>query len=93
MYKMNKYFVEFLGTMFLMFVILVTGNWAAIGAALAIAALLGGAISGGAFNPAVAITLYASGKIPKSDVLPYVIVEILGALAGFYVYKKFVNKA
>ena len=90
---MNKYFVEFLGTMFLMFVILVTGNWAAIGAALAIAALLGGAISGGAFNPAVAITLYASGKIPKSDVLPYVIVEILGALAGFYVYKKFVNKA
>jgi glycerol uptake facilitator-like aquaporin len=93
MYKMNKYFVEFLGTMLLMVVILVTGNWAAIGAALAIIALIGGPISGGAFNPAVAISLYASGKIPKSDVLPYVIVEILGALAGFYAYKKFVKKA
>ena len=90
---MNKYLVEFLGTMFIMFVIFATGHWAAIGAALAIAALLGGAISGGAYNPAVAISLYAAGKLPKSDVMPYVIVEILGALAAFYVYKTFVNKA
>ena len=87
---MNKYIIEFLGTMFLMFVILTTGNWLAIGAALGIAVLLGGAISGGAFNPAVAISLYAAGKLPKSDVLPYVIVEILGALAAFYVYKNYV---
>jgi glycerol uptake facilitator-like aquaporin len=48
---MQKYIVEFLGTMFLMFVIFTTGNWLAIGAALAIAVLLGGSISGGAFNP------------------------------------------
>ncbi len=90
---MNKYLVEFLGTMFLMFTIFATGNWLAIGAALAIAVLLGGAISGGAFNPAVAISLYAAGKLAKSDVIPYVIVEILGALAAFFAYKKFVNKA
>jgi aquaporin Z len=90
---MNKYIVEFLGTMFLMFVIFATGNWAAIGAALAIAIFLGGAISGGAFNPAVAISLYAAGKISKSDLLPYIIVQILGALAAFYLYKTFVNKS
>ncbi len=90
---MNKYLVEFLGTMFLMFTIFATGNWLAIGAALAIAVLLGGAVSGGAFNPAVAISLYAAGKLAKSDVIPYVIVEILGALAAFYAYKTFVNKA
>jgi aquaporin Z len=90
---MNKYLVEFLGTMFLMYVILATGNWLAIGAALAVAALLGGKISGGAFNPAVAIALFASGKLPKSEVLPYTIAEILGALSAFYVYKKFVNTA
>jgi aquaporin Z len=90
---MNKYFVEFLGTMFLMFVIFATGHWAAIGAALAIAALLGGAISGGAYNPAVAVSLYAAGKLPKSDLMPYIVVEILGALAGFYAYKTFVNRA
>ena len=79
---MNKYIIEFLGTLFLMFVIFATGNWAAIGAALAIAVFLGGAISGGAFN-----------KIPKSDLLPYIIVQILGALAAFYLYKTFVNKS
>jgi aquaporin Z len=90
---MNKYLVEFLGTMFLVFVIFATSNWLAIGAALGVAVLLGGAISGGAFNPAVVISLYSAGKIPKSDVLPYIISEILGALAAFYAYKKFVNKA
>jgi aquaporin Z len=90
---MNKYLVEFLGTMFLMFVIFATGHWASIGAALAIAVLLGGAISGGAYNPAVAVSLYAAGKLPKSDVMPYVIVEILGALAAFYAYKTFINKS
>lgn len=90
---MNKYLVEFLGTMFLVYVILATGNWLAIGAALGIAVMLGGAISGGAFNPAVAISLYAADKLPKSDVLPYIIAEILGGLAAFYAYKKFVNKS
>ena len=90
---MDKYLVEFLGTMFLMFVILTTGNWLAIGAALGIAVLLGGPVSGAAFNPAVAISLYSAGKLDKPDLLPYIIVEILGALAGFYLYKNFVNKS
>jgi aquaporin Z len=87
---MNKYLVEFLGTMFLMYVILTTGNWIAIGSALAIAALLGGPISGGAFNPAVTISLYTAGKLQKADVLPYIIVEILGAISAYYLYIKFV---
>jgi aquaporin Z len=90
---MTKYLVEFLGTMLLVFVIFATGNWLAIGAALALAVYLGGAISGGAFNPAVAISLYSAGKIAKSDVVPYVIVEILGALAGFQAYKTLIVKA
>lgn len=90
---MNKYLVEFLGTMFLVYVIFATGNWFAIGAALGIAVFLGGPISSGAFNPAVAISLYAAGKLPQSDVLPYIIAQILGALAAFYAYKRFVNKA
>ena len=90
---LHKYIVEFLGTLFLVFVIFATGNYLAIGAALAVAVLLGGAISGGAFNPAVAVSLYAAGKLPQSDLIPYIIVEILGALGAFYAYKSFVNKA
>ena len=88
---MGPYLVEFLGTMLLVFVIFATNNFLAIGAALATGVFLGGQISGGAFNPAVAISLYASGKLEKSKLLPYIIVEILGGLAGFYAYKKFVS--
>ena len=89
---MNKYVVEFLGTMFLVFVIFATGNYLAIGAALAVGALLGGPISGGAFNPAVAVALHSAGKLSTPDLLPYIIVEILGGLAGFEAYKRIVNK-
>lgn len=85
---MHKYIVEFLGTFFLVFVIFLTGNWMAIGAALAIAVLLGGPTSGGMFNPAVAMAMFAAGKLPKMDVIPYIIVELLGGVAAFFVYQK-----
>lgn len=84
---MNKYLVEFLGTLFLVFIILATNNYLAIGAALAVAVLLGGAISGGAFNPAVAMALMASGKISSGDIIPYIVAEIAGALAAFELVK------
>lgn len=89
---MNKYIVEFLGTLFLVFVILATGNYLAIGAALAIAVLLGGAISGGAFNPAVAVVLLVSGKISSKDIIPYIVAEIAGALAAFQLVKVVLKK-
>jgi aquaporin Z len=89
---MNKYLVEFLGTMLLVFVILATGNWLAIGSALAIAILLGGSISGGMYNPAVSIALYSAGKLPKNEVLPYIIAQILGGLAAFFAFKNYVKK-
>ena len=90
---MNKYIVEFLGTLFLVFVIFATGNYLAIGAALAVAVLLGGAISGGAFNPAVAIALMYAGKLSRTDLIPYIVAQIAGALAGFELFKMVVNRS
>ena len=84
---MGPYIIEFLGTLFLVFIVLYTGNFLAIGAALALGVLLGGKISGGAFNPAVAIALYSAGKIDKIHLIPYIVVEVLGGLAGYYAYK------
>ena len=84
----NKYLVEFLGTLFLLYVILATGNAVAIGAALAIAILVGGAISGGNFNPAVSIMMVAAGKFPKSDLIPYILAEVAGGLAALELYKR-----
>jgi len=89
---MNKYLVEFLGTLFLVFVIFATGNYLAIGAALALAVMLGGTISGGAFNPAVAIAQMYAGQLARSDLIPYIVAQIAGALAGFELYKMVVNR-
>jgi aquaporin Z len=84
---MNKYIVESLGTLFLVFIILTTGNYLAIGAALAVAILIGGSISGGSFNPAVTLALFASGKLASSDIIPYIVAELAGGLAGFQLYR------
>ena len=89
---MQKYFVEFLGTMFLVFVIFATGNYLAIGAALAIGILLGGPTSGAAYNPAVTIALMYAGRLPRADVIPYIVAQVAGALAGFEAFKMVVNR-
>ncbi len=89
---MNKYLVEFLGTLFLVFVIFSTGNYLAIGAALAVAIMLGGAISGGAFNPAVTIALMHAGRLSRSDVIPYIVAQVAGGVAGVELFRMIVNR-
>jgi aquaporin Z len=88
MSPVQKYFVEFLGTALLVFVILKTGNYLAIGAALAVAVFIGGSISGGAFNPAVAIALMASGKISGLEIIPYIVAEVSGGLFAYELAKR-----
>ena len=46
-----------------------------------------GHISGGHFNPAVTFGLWAGGRFPTIDVLPYVVAQVLGGLlAGFVLF-------
>ncbi len=47
-----------------------------------------GHISGGHFNPAVSFGLWAGGRFPLNDLLPYVVAQVLGAaLAGFVLFQ------
>ena len=85
---MHKYVVEFFGTMVLLFTIITTGNPLAIGAALSIIIYLGGPISGGDYNPAVTIMLVLSGKMPKEDLIPYIIAQVAAAIVVFFVYQR-----
>ena len=85
---MNKYLVEFLGTMFFLYVILATGSAIPIGLALAVAIMVGGKISGGKYNPAVSIMMVAAGKLPKSDLVPYIIAQVAGGLAALELFKR-----
>lgn len=41
-----------------------------------------GPISGGHFNPAVSIGLWAGGRFPASQLLPYIVVQVLGAIVA-----------
>jgi aquaporin Z len=41
-----------------------------------------GHISGCHLNPAVSIGLYAGGRFPAKDVLPYIVAQVLGGLVG-----------
>jgi aquaporin Z len=41
-----------------------------------------GHISGGHFNPAVTVGLFAARRIPASDLLPYIVAQVIGGIAG-----------
>ena len=85
---MNKYLVEFLGTLFFLYVILATGQPLAIGAALAVAIIVGGPISGGMFNPAVSVMMVAAGKMKSADLVPYILAQVAGGLVALELYKR-----
>jgi aquaporin Z len=41
-----------------------------------------GPISGGHFNPAVSIGLWAGGRFPGRDLLPYIVAQVIGAVVA-----------
>jgi aquaporin Z len=46
-----------------------------------------GHISGGHFNPAVTVGLWAGGRFPAGEILPYVAAQVAGGAAGAFVLK------
>lgn len=87
---MKKYFVEFVGTFFLIFTIGCTviapgaGPLAplAIGASLMVMIFAGGHVSGAHFNPAVTVAVWLRGRCPSRDVLPYWIAQVAAAFVA-----------
>jgi len=94
---MKKLFAEFFGTFWLVFGGCGSAIFAAVypelgigfaGVALAFGltvltmAYAVGHISGGHFNPAVSFGLWAGGRFPAKDLLPYIISQCIGAIAA-----------
>ena len=89
---MKAVLVEFFGTFVFLYVILATGNFLAIGAALALCIFLGGKYSGGNFNPAVTIMMVAAKKQNMSTLFPYILAQVLGGLAAFTLYQQILGQ-
>ena len=85
---MTRYLTEFIGTLFLVLTIGLTvlGQVPmaplAIGASLMIMVYMGGHISGGHYNPAVSLAAGLRGKLPATEVVPYMVAQVLGAIAA-----------
>ncbi len=77
---------EFAGTAFFLFCILATSGmvyqFAAVGAALALAVFAVGSMSGGHLNPAVSVMLFSRGAIDMPRLAAYVAAQVAGGLAA-----------
>ena len=94
---MNKYGAEFIGTFWLVLggcgsaVLAATfpdvgigllGVSLAFGLTVLTMAFAIGHISGCHLNPAVSIGLFAGGRFPAKDLVPYIVAQVLGAIAA-----------
>lgn len=85
---MVRYLTEFIGTFFLCLTIgltVITGHpmpGLVIGSSLMIMVYMGGPISGGHYNPAVTTAAVIRGALPTSQVLPYMVSQLAGAMAA-----------
>jgi aquaporin NIP len=84
---MNKYLAEFFGTLLFVYIILATGNPIAIAIALGLVIMVTAPISGGHVNPAVSVTMAMLGKLPRSEILPYIAAQLAGGLFALELFK------
>ncbi len=105
----NKYLAEFFGTFWLVFggcgsaVIAATfgdglsigllGVSLAFGLTVMTMAYAVGHVSGGHFNPAVSIGLWVGGRFGFGHLIPYIVFQVLGAIAAAFVLQWFITEA
>ena len=63
-----------------------------IGLALMIAIVFFGDVSGGHFNPAVSIMFFMNEKLDGTDLIFYILSQIIGAMLAYFVFMTIINK-
>ena len=94
---MQEYLAEFVGTLFFCFVIIAAPNTTmkplTIGAALAVAIMVVGKLSGGHFNPAVTTAFALAKRFPWKKVPAYIITQTGAAIAASIAVKAIIPKS
>lgn len=86
---MNKYITEFIGTFFLVLIIGITNNPIAIGIGLSVLVYMGAHISGAHYNPVVSLAMFIQKEIDKSDLLYYILSQLIASVAASFVIQNF----
>ena len=74
--------MEFIGTFFLVFVFVASGNALAVAAVLILMIYVGAYVSGGQYNPAVTFGLLVAGKLTNSKAVGYIITQFLAGIVA-----------
>lgn len=82
---MKQYLVDFLSSIFFIYIILATNNAIAIGLTITLIYMIYQTIP----NPAVSIIFAAAGKLPTEELIPTCISQISGYLIGFELFKRY----
>jgi aquaporin Z len=85
----GKLITEVIGTFVFIAVFIKTGDPLAIGIALAAVIFMGVKVSGGHYNPAVTLTMYANNKLKLGETLGYITSQVLGGLLALKFHQTF----
>ena len=82
---MNKLLIEFLATMVFTFIVFASGNYLVMGATLSVLVYLSNGYA--LVNPILAFSKWLNGTFNIAYMFKIVLVEMVGALLGLYLYK------
>jgi len=85
---MREFIVEYLGTVFFLYVLVITQNPFAIGAALVLVTYLGAPISGGNFNPLTVLVRVLTGAESSTVLAPYIIAQLAAVFTVYQIHKR-----
>jgi len=85
-----SYLAEYLGTFFFILAIFLSGgNPLIIGGALALVVFLIGKMSGANVNPAISFAMYLKKELNTTEMLFYIVAQLLGGASAVYASKMF----
>jgi aquaporin Z len=87
--KIHSLVAEFAGTFALLMSILLTGNFAVIGATLALVIYLIGNTSGAHVNPAVSVALFLNGTLNAEEFVGYTAAQMSAGVVAYLAYRTF----
>lgn len=85
----GKLITEIIGTFIFVAIVIKTGDPIASGIALAAVMFMGHNVSGGHYNPAVTLAMYANNKLKLEETLGYITSQVLGGLIALKYHQTF----